>query len=61
MALGAGGVQLIRIFIPALPVATPWSYVAMAEAVATGTGIIAGILPARNAARVDPIEALRAE
>lgn len=61
LALGAGMAQLIRMLIPSLPVVTPWSYAALAEAVATVTGVIAGILPARNAARMDPIEALRAE
>ncbi len=61
LVLGFMLAQLIHLFVPALPVNTPLSFVLVAEAVAIAIGLLAGVLPARRAARLDPVEALRAE
>jgi putative ABC transport system permease protein len=61
LVLGVGGAQLLTTAIPALPVHTPVSYVLIAEALAVVIGMLAGVLPARQAARLNPVEALRAE
>jgi putative ABC transport system permease protein len=52
---------LIHAFVPLLPVHTPWSFVVLAELLALVIGILASILPARQAALLDPLEALRSE
>ena len=61
LILGAGGAWVLGAAIPALPVHTPWYYVALAELLALIVGLIAGVVPARNAAALDPVVALRAE
>lgn len=61
LALGVGLAQLIRLVVPTLPVHTPWSFAAGALIMSASIGLMAGVLPARSAARLDPIEALRAE
>jgi putative ABC transport system permease protein len=61
LALGIGLAQAIHFAVPALPVHTPWSFVLLAEAMAAAIGLLAGVLPARRAAGLDPVEALRAE
>ena len=61
LVLGIGIGQLLRLTIPALPVHTPWSFVVLAESIAVIIGLAAGVIPARHAARLDPVEALRAE
>lgn len=52
---------LIHTFVPLLPVHTPWTFVVLAELLAMTIGILASILPARQAALLDPLEALRSE
>lgn len=61
LLLGVGIAWLLNAAIPGLPVHTPLFYVLLAEAVAIIIGLLSGVLPAREAARLDPIEALRSE
>jgi putative ABC transport system permease protein len=59
LGLGAGG--LLRLAVPGLPVETPVRFVLAGLLVSVLTGLLAGVVPARRAAGLDPIEALRAE
>jgi putative ABC transport system permease protein len=61
LLLGFGLAQLIHLALPALPVHTPLSFVVLAELIAMLIGLAAGVLPARNAARLNPVDALRNE
>ncbi len=61
LAFGFCCASLIHALVPLLPVHTPWSFVVFAELLSMLIGIVAGILPARQAARLDPVEALRSE
>ncbi|HJW44557.1 MAG TPA: ABC transporter permease [Geothrix sp.] len=61
LALGALVQGLLRLAVPGLPLATPPGAVAAALLMTFGVGAAAGVLPARKAAALDPIEALRAE
>jgi putative ABC transport system permease protein len=58
---GLGIAALLRLAIPGLPVSTPPLFVALAVGVSLVTGLLSGLLPARRAAALDPIEALRTE
>jgi len=61
LGLGTGIAWALKLVVPALPVHTPWSYAVAAELMAVAVGLAAGVLPARRAARLDPLDALRSE
>lgn len=61
LAIGWGAAGALKLVLPALPVQVPWLYALLAELVAVSVGLVAGVLPARRAAQLDPLEALRSE
>lgn len=61
LAFGALVQLALRLAVPGLPLATPPGAVAAALLMTLAVGAAAGVLPARKAAGLDPIEALRAE
>ena len=58
LAVGLAGTQVVARMYPDFPVAVPSWSVALALAVAMLTGLVFGVLPARRAAEMDPIDAL---
>lgn len=58
LLIGQIGNSLIGYFYPALPVGAPWWAFVAAIGVALGTGLLFSLLPARQAAKLDPVQAL---
>ena len=58
---GLAIIGVLGIVLPTLPVRPAWSYIGLAVLVALLIGLIAGVLPAIRASRLDPVESLRAD
>jgi putative ABC transport system permease protein len=58
LALGLGGIGLMKLLFPVLDFAAPLWASASAVGVAILSGLVFGILPARRAAALDPVNAL---
>ncbi|MBW4485771.1 MAG: ABC transporter permease [Tildeniella torsiva UHER 1998/13D] len=58
IVFGAGGVGLVALLSP-LEAGVSWVAIALSFSVSGGIGLVFGILPARRAAQLDPIVALR--
>lgn len=61
LGVGVGIAWLLKTAVHGLPVNTPWDYAFGALAVSVLIGLAAGVVPAMRAARLNPVEALRAE
>ena len=61
LMLGGLIVEMGKILIPALPLNYSIPYAIAAEMVAILIGLLAGVMPAQNAANLDPVDALHTE
>ncbi|MDF1584069.1 MAG: hypothetical protein RQ733_01095 [Methyloprofundus sp.] len=53
--------QIISYALAELPVQLAWVYILAAFVVSVLIGLVAGVMPAMKAAKLNPLEALRAE
>jgi len=58
LLVGVAGGRIVRQLFPDFPAQAPFWAVAMALAISITVGLVFGILPARRAARLDPVMAL---
>ena len=58
LSVGWAGIRILAFLYPAFPAVTPLWAVAAALATAVGMGALFGVLPARRAARLEPVAAL---
>jgi len=61
LTLGMSIVLMVQWTLPAMPAAISPLYVVLSLALAIVIGAVAGVLPARSAAQLEPLDALRAE
>lgn len=61
LLMGMSLAQFLHLLMPSLPVQIPVFFAVLAEATAIFIGLAAGVMPARRAANLDPVEALRSE
>ena len=61
LSIGFAAVYVALIFYPDMPIAIAWDYIVYAVFISLAIGLIAGFLPARSAAQLDPVEALRTD
>ncbi|MCB1802184.1 MAG: ABC transporter permease [Gammaproteobacteria bacterium] len=61
LLVGAGGAWLITALVPGLPTKIAWDYALLALGISLVIGLLAGVMPASRAARLDPVAALRDE
>ncbi len=61
VTLAVGVSNLILLLVPSLPAQVPLWAVISGLTVSVGVGLVFGVLPARKASRLDPIECLRYE
>lgn len=61
LIVGTAIAWLLKIFVSELPVTTQWEYVLVAFGLSMMIGLAAGVVPAMRAARMNPVDALRAE
>lgn len=61
LIVGAGIARLLQLLIGNLPVNIPWDYVLSALFISMIIGLMAGIIPAMHAAKLNPVDALRSD
>lgn len=61
LVLGIGIVLITHVALPSMPATISPLYVVLALVIAVTIGLVAGVLPARSAARLEPLDALRTE
>jgi putative ABC transport system permease protein len=61
LGLGIGIVLITQWALPAMPARISPLYVLLSLVISVSIGLIAGVLPARSAGKLEPLDALRAE